>query len=71
MRAIQFEADVKQHSIRIPSFYDSLQLRHVKVIILVPESGDEEKAYDFSDVAGKLSWQGNAVNEQRRLRDEW
>lgn len=27
--------------------------------------------YDFSDLAGKLEWAGNAVIEQRRLRDEW
>ncbi|MEM8717808.1 MAG: hypothetical protein AAGE84_00675 [Cyanobacteria bacterium P01_G01_bin.39] len=27
--------------------------------------------YDFSDLAGKLSWQGDAVETQRKLRDEW
>jgi hypothetical protein len=27
--------------------------------------------YDFSDIAGKLSWRGDAVAEQRRIRDEW
>lgn len=27
--------------------------------------------YDFSDIVGKLQWRGNAVEEQRRLRDEW
>jgi hypothetical protein len=27
--------------------------------------------YDFSDLAGKLQWEGNAVEEQRHLRDEW
>ena len=29
------------------------------------------KDYDFSDLAGKLQWKGDAVKEQRRLRDEW
>jgi hypothetical protein len=33
------------------------------------ESGDGK--YDFNDLAGKLSWQGDAVATQRRLRDEW
>lgn len=27
--------------------------------------------YDFSDVAGRLSWRGDAVAEQRVIRDEW
>ncbi len=31
----------------------------------------EHKKYDFSDLAGKLAWQGDAVTTQRSLRDEW
>ncbi len=33
----------------------------------------EEKSsqYNFSRVAGKLSWSGDAVAMQRELRDEW
>lgn len=27
--------------------------------------------YDFSDLVGKLKWQGDPVVEQRRLREEW
>ena len=27
--------------------------------------------YDFSDLAGTLSWQGDPVVVQRSLRDEW
>ena len=26
---------------------------------------------NFSDIAGKLSWEGNALAEQKRLRAEW
>ena len=33
-----------------------------------PTSG---KRYDFSDLSGRLQWQGNALDEQNRLRDEW
>lgn len=29
------------------------------------------KKYKFSDLAGKLKWTGNAVAQQRTLRDEW
>ncbi len=42
------------------------------VVVLggIPPYGDGLK-YDFADLAGKLSWQGDAVAMQRRLRDEW
>lgn len=26
--------------------------------------------YDFSDLSGRLQWQGNALQEQQRLRNE-
>ncbi|MBI2355146.1 MAG: hypothetical protein HYV06_08975 [Deltaproteobacteria bacterium] len=27
--------------------------------------------YRFSDLCGKLSWKGDAVATQRKMRDEW
>jgi hypothetical protein len=27
--------------------------------------------YNFSDLVGQLEWQGDAVTEQRKLRNEW
>ena len=27
--------------------------------------------YDYSDLIGRLQWRGDAVAEQRRLRNEW
>jgi hypothetical protein len=27
--------------------------------------------YDFSDLTGRLQWRGDAIAEQRRLRNEW
>jgi len=41
--------------------------------LLADESDDSEVSagqYDFSAFAGKLKWQGDAVAEQRKLRDE-
>lgn len=29
------------------------------------------KRYDFSDLAGRLKWEGDPVEIQRKLRDEW
>jgi hypothetical protein len=44
-------------------------------VVLVLSAIEPEKLqkpnYDFSDLAGKLSWQGDAVEMQRSLRDEW
>jgi hypothetical protein len=31
----------------------------------------KRRKYDFSDLAGKLEWKGDALKEQRKLRDEW
>jgi hypothetical protein len=37
----------------------------------LPVEQSAPQKYDFSDIAGRLQWQGDAVAEQRRLRDEW
>ncbi len=31
----------------------------------------EPKGCNFSDIAGKLTWQGDAVAVQREIRGEW
>jgi len=41
----------------------------VLVVGATPRSNGSK--YDFADVAGKLEWQGDALEEQRKLRDEW
>ncbi len=43
------------------------------VIVLNPHIADttHEKLYDFSDLEGRLSLQGDGVAMQRELRDEW
>ncbi|HYW21866.1 MAG TPA: hypothetical protein VE956_21660 [Nodularia sp. (in: cyanobacteria)] len=43
------------------------------VVVLNPVSSNEEQKprYDFSDLVGKLNWEGDAVAIQRSLRDEW
>ncbi len=34
-------------------------------------SGNGPQKYQFSDLAGKLEWDGDAVAQQRALRNEW
>jgi len=58
-------------TIELPEEYKD---QRVEVIILPLKNDSKEKSkkrYDFSDLIGKLQWQGDAVAEQRRLRDEW
>jgi hypothetical protein len=35
-----------------------------------PRNG-KSRRFSFADLAGTLRWKGDAVAEQRRLRDEW
>jgi len=41
----------------------------VLVLGSTPQSNGSK--YNFADVVGKLQWQGDALEEQRKLRDEW
>lgn len=40
-------------------------------IIKPAESKPEKPRYDFSDLSGKLKWEGDPVKQQQQLRDEW
>jgi len=48
----------------------SARVVEIVVVINEPAKGLRKK-YDFSNVVGKLHWKGDALSEQRRLRDEW
>ena len=54
-------------SVEIPREFSAYTCR----VIVVPLQEVKKQNYDFSDIAGKLQWKGDAVAEQRRLRDEW
>ncbi len=57
---------MRKNLIKIPSEYSQLYYKHMKVIVLISENN-----YDFSDIAGKLEWQGDAIQDQRTIRYEW
>jgi len=43
-------------------------------VFVEPETDDGDRpprAYDLSDLVGRLTWSGDPLAEQRRLRDEW
>ncbi|MGC9386787.1 MAG: hypothetical protein ACP5D0_07565 [Hydrogenovibrio sp.] len=83
MYAIEFEADLNSEYLRIPEF-EKLKNQHIKVIVLADDvkpsttlelktenAADLTPVYDFSDLAGKLEWQGDALAQQTTLRNEW
>ena len=41
-----------------------------KEIIVIIEDSNVDR-YDFTRLSGRLQWQGDAVKEQRKLRNEW
>jgi hypothetical protein len=47
------------------------QVSIVVVMNPVIAENTQKSNYDFSDLAGKLSWRGDAIEMQRSLRDEW
>lgn len=62
MNAIEFEADVKNYSIRIPEKYRNLESKHLKVIIVEINSGESKlpkgyyeprKVTSFSHIASR------------------
>ena len=56
-------------TIEVPKEYDNRKLEVIVMPIDEPET--EKKKYDFSEFFGKLEWKGDALKEQRKLRDEW
>ena len=69
MPAIQTIARPRRNriSVDIPVEYRSYSFQ----VILVPLEEERKPKYDFSDLVGKLEWNGDAVKEQRKMRDEW
>jgi hypothetical protein len=43
----------------------------VLVVNPVVAAQTQKPNYDFSDLAGRLTWLGDAMTTQRALRDEW
>ncbi|MEK0183043.1 type II toxin-antitoxin system ParD family antitoxin [Microcoleus anatoxicus] len=49
-------------------------LKELEILVFlnpVSSDGKQTPSYDFSDLVGRLTWQGDAVTMQRNLRDEW
>jgi hypothetical protein len=56
-------------SIDIPKEYEN---RKLEVIVLpLDNNAHPKKKFDFSDLVGNLEWKGDALAEQKKLRNEW
>jgi hypothetical protein len=56
-------------TIELPEGYENKKLEII--VLAIEEKPEGTKMYNFSDVAGKLEWKGDALKEQKKLRDEW
>lgn len=71
MKQIVLNIDESRYTLFL-QFLKTLQyVQVVKAEKVAPNGHPSKPNYDFSDLAGKLEWKGDAVAEQRRLRDEW
>ena len=69
MQAIREIIRPKGKSVRIPI---PSEFRNVTIeILLFPATEQKSVTYDFSTFTGKLDWRGDAVKEQRKIRNEW
>ncbi|GAA6615180.1 hypothetical protein [Scytonema sp. NUACC26] len=58
-------------NLNIPTQLAVGEVNVVVVVNPVSSDGKHKPNYDFSDLAGRLTWQGDAVAMQRTLGDEW
>lgn len=58
-------------NLRIPTQLAAGNIDIVIVLNPVSLTNKSPSKYDFSDLMGRLIWQGDLVVAQRTLRDEW
>jgi hypothetical protein len=57
--------------LNIPTQLAATEVNVVVVVNPVAPDAKLQPSYDFSDLVGRLTWRGDAVTEQRTLRNEW
>ena len=63
------EADIENGRVMGPESRNLPATAHVLITLLHKTA--EKGRYNFSALSGRLKWKGDAVKEQRKLRDEW
>ena len=70
MREIRIEIEENKYALFL-KFLKTLDYIRISPLQKAKGQKGNKSNYDFSDLVGKLQWNGDAVLEQRRLRDEW
>lgn len=74
MEVIKLTAEIDNRGklkIDLPTNLKAGEVDLVVIVNPVPKKNQRQNTYDFSNLAGELSWRGDAVTIQRKLRDEW
>lgn len=73
MQVVKVKGDVDGEGTLRLSLSTQLPSGPVEAVVVVPSPPGSENGhkYNFTDIAGKLSWKGDPVAAQRKLRDEW
>jgi hypothetical protein len=77
MKAVKIHAKTDESGIAKIKVATDMKNSDVNLIVVVENAYDEEvtgnrkNRYDFSDLLGKIKWDMDPVEYQRRLREEW
>ncbi|MBN2041271.1 MAG: hypothetical protein JW864_14615 [Spirochaetes bacterium] len=71
MKTLRIKTNIQKDGhlkIDIPT---SLKEGDVEVLLVIETPDSLKNKYSFSDLAGKLKWNGDALAVQKELRNEW
>jgi hypothetical protein len=76
METLRMTAKPGKHGrviINVPPRFRSRKLDLVVVLNEISNTAEKKTGgeYDFASLQGRLRWKGNALKEQKRLRNEW
>lgn len=74
MYAIEFEADIRNGTVKIPEKYRQLNNTHARIVLMVNDErleGQSEAELDFSNTEIKAFSGRDGLDIQRTMRDEW
>jgi len=72
MQVVKIKGEVGPDGRLRPDVPVELPAGAVELVLVVGSTPQPNGSkYNFVDVVGKLEWQGDAIEEQRKLRDEW
>ncbi|MGX9725987.1 MAG: hypothetical protein ACTFAK_01320 [Candidatus Electronema sp. VV] len=71
MEVLEFKTTVNASGRLCLNIPTRLAPGEVQVVLVLNPATVSRQHYDFSDLAGRLTWKGDALTAQRSLRDEW